>query len=125
MSRYQHKRKRSGKIIKLPYIKRLVKKGPNGLYRYRITKKGIDAYADYAQRIKRGVGLKRVGKSQHMETYDRSPQNKIRSATDFELLPEQILPYYVITEEGKQYLSKIEDVLYVESRVKEAVSGEA
>lgn len=125
MSRYQYKRKRNGTTIKLPYIERLPKKGPNGLYRYKITKKGVEAYFDYTQRIKHGMGLKRVGKPQHMETYNRSPQNSVRSAADLEISSEQLLPYYVITEEGKQYLNRIEDVLYVESRVKEAVSGEA
>lgn len=38
MSRYQKIHKKSGATIKLPYIQRLAKKGPNGLYRYKITK---------------------------------------------------------------------------------------
>lgn len=38
MSHYRKIVKRNGKIIKLPYIQRLTKKGPNGLYRYKITK---------------------------------------------------------------------------------------
>jgi len=41
MSHYQKIVKQNGKIIKLPYIQRLEKKGPNGFYRYKITKPGI------------------------------------------------------------------------------------
>lgn len=47
MSHYQKLRTRKGKVKQLPYIQRLAKKGPNGLYRYRITKKGIEAYVSY------------------------------------------------------------------------------
>ena len=43
MSRYQKIHKKSGATIKLPYIQRLAKKGPNGLYRYKITQKGIES----------------------------------------------------------------------------------
>lgn len=48
MSRYQKVHKKSGKIIKLPYIERLKAKGPNGAYRYKITKKGIEAYVPHS-----------------------------------------------------------------------------
>jgi predicted Zn-ribbon and HTH transcriptional regulator len=41
MSHYQKIVKQNGKIIKLPYIQRLEKKGPNELFRYKITKPGI------------------------------------------------------------------------------------
>lgn len=62
MSHYQKIVKKNGKIIKLPYIQRLAKKGPNGLYRYRITQKGKEAYVAYLQRIMLGFDLNRVRK---------------------------------------------------------------
>ncbi len=126
MSRYQKIQKRNGKIIKLPYIQRLEKKGPNGLYRYKITKKGIEAYANYLNRIQRGVSLNRVAKrSQHMETYGKFPVSRhITTKEDLKLLPEQLLPYYSITTYGQQYIKKKETILYMENRMREIVSGE-
>jgi len=86
MSRYQKIHKKNGKIIKLPYIQRLQKKGPNGLYRYKITQKGMVAYFLYLQRIRRGFNLKRVGKIQHMETYGKFPCGPIKTEEDLKLL---------------------------------------
>lgn len=125
MSRYQKISKRNGKTIKLPYIQRLAKKGPDGLYRYKITKKGIEAYLLYLQRIRRGFSLKRVGKPQRMETYGKFPYGPIRTEEDLKLLPEQLMPYYSITEYGKQYIKTTETILYMENRMREIVSGES
>lgn len=125
MSRYQKIHKRSGTTIELPYIQRLAKKGPNGLYRYKITQKGIEAYFLYLQRIRRGFSLKRVGKIQLMETYGKFPCGPIRTEEDLKLLPEQLLPYYSITEYGKQHIKKKETILYMENRMREIVSGES
>ncbi len=125
MSRYQKISKRNGKTIKLPYIQRLAKKGPNGLYRYKITQKGIEAYLQYLQRIRRGFSLKRVGKIQHMETYGKFPCGPIKTKEDLKLLPEQLLPYYSITEYGKQYIITTETILYMENRMREIMSGES
>lgn len=87
MPRYQKIHKKNGKVIKLPYIQRLAKKGPNGLYRYKITQKGIEAYFQYLQRIRHGFSLKRVGKIQHMETYGKFPCGPIKTVEDLELRP--------------------------------------
>lgn len=125
MSRYQKIHKRNGNTIKLPYIQRLAKKGSNGLYRYKITPKGIEAYFQYIQRIRRGFSLKRVGKVQRMETYGKFPCDPISTEEDLKLLPEQLLPYYSITEYGKQYIKKTETILYVEKRMKEIMNGES
>jgi hypothetical protein len=120
MSRYQKIHKKSGATIKLPYIQRLQKKGSNGLYRYKITQKGIEAYFQYLQRIRRGFSLKRVGKIQLMETYGKFPCGPVRTEEDLKLLPEQLLPYYVITQAGKDFgLDKVEYALYIEKRIKQ------
>lgn len=124
MSRYQKIHKRNGKIIKLPYIQRLEKKASNGLYRYKITKKGIEAYASYLQRIRRGVSLKRVGKTRRMETYGKFPDGPIKTEEDLQLLPEQLLPYYVMTQVGKEFdekhgIDKATHVFKIEKRVRE------
>ncbi len=129
MSRYQKVHKRSGKIIKLPYIQRLEAKGPNGLYRYKITKKGIEAYVAYLHRIRRGVSLKRVGKVQRMEAYGKYPQRKLRTLEDFDLLPSQLLPYYSMTQMGKAFdeehgLDKETHILRMENRIRQ-LSSEA
>jgi hypothetical protein len=81
MSHYQKITKQSGKIIKLPYIQRLEKKGPNGLYRYKIIRSGIKAYLSYLG-IKRGCSLKRVGKTQRMETYGKWDHSKPKTRED-------------------------------------------
>ena len=128
MSRYQKVHKKSGKIIKLPYIERLAKKGPNGLYRYKITKKGIEAYVAYLQRIRRGVSLNRVSDEiRHMETYCRYPQRKLNTRSDFELLPAQLLPYYVITQAGKEFdekygIDKETHIFKMENRIRQLSS---
>lgn len=124
MSRYQKIHKRNGTTIKLPYIQRLAKKGPDGLYRYKITKKGIEAYFQYLQRIRRGSSLKRIGKPQRIETYGKFPCGPIRTEEDMKLLPEQLLPYYVITQAGKEFgLDKVEYALYIEKRIREITNG--
>ena len=115
MSHYQEIVKRNGKVIKLPYIQRLAKKGPNGLYRYKITKKGKEAYIAYLQRIRYGFDLNRVRKvPKRTENYGKYPHHPIRKAEDFDLLPEQLLPYFTINKNGKQLgLDRLEHVLYI------------
>lgn len=125
MSRYQKIHKRNGTTIKLPYIQRLAKKGPDGLYRYKITQKGIEAYFLYLQRVRRGFSLKRIGEIQHMETYGKFPCSPIRTEEDLKLLPEQLLPYYSVTEYGKRYIKTAETILYMENRMREIMSGES
>jgi hypothetical protein len=93
MSHYRKILKRNGKIIKLPYIQRLEKKGPNGLNRYKITKSGIKAYVSYLNRIKRGFSLKRVGKVQRMETYGKWDHSKPKTREDFNVTPEMLAHY--------------------------------
>lgn len=123
MSHYQKIVKKNGKIskiIKLPYIQRLAKKGPNGLYRYRITKKGKEAYITYLQRIRRGFDLNRVRKvPKRTENYGKYPHHPIRKAEDFDLLPEQLLPYFTINKYGKQLgLDKPEHAFQLEQYLK-------
>ena len=128
MSRYQKINKRSGKIITLPYIQRLEKKAPSGAYRYKITMKGIAAYVAYLQRIRRGVSLNRVSDEiQHMETYGKYPQRKLKTMGDFELLPAQLLPYYSMTQMGKAFdeehgLDKETHILRMENRIRQLSS---
>jgi len=112
MSHYQKLQKRSGKIITLPYIQRLEKKGPNGLYRYRITQKGIEAYVDYLNRIKDGKILNRI-------KYPKHPIKAIKTREDLELQPKQLLPYMKINKNGREFgLDKVEYVLYIENSLK-------
>jgi len=109
MSHYQKLHKKSGKIIKLPYIERLEKKGPNGLYRYRITKKGKEAYIAYLSRIKDGKILNRF-------RYPNHPIKKIKTIEGYTLQPEQLLPYVKINKNGlKMGFDKAEDVLRIEN----------
>jgi predicted transcriptional regulator len=129
MSRYQKIHKRSGKIITLPYIERLKAKAPNGAYRYKITKKGIEAYVAYLQRIRRGVSLNRVSDEiQHMETYCRyPPRSKLKTRSDYNLLPEQLLPYYSMTQMGKAFdeehgLDKETHISRMENRIRQLSS---
>ena len=129
MSRYQKVHKRSGKIITLPYIERLKAKAPNGLYRYKITKKGIEAYVAYLQRIRRGVSLNRVSDEiQHMETYCRyPPRSKLKTRSDYDLLPAQLLPYYSMTQMGKAFdekygIDKETHVFKIENRIRQLSS---
>ena len=89
-----------GKIIKLPYIQRLEKKGPNGLYRYKITKPGIKAYVSYLGRIKRGFNLKRIGKVQRMETYGKWDHSKPKIREDYNVTPEMLAPYIGLRKRG-------------------------
>ena len=115
MSHYQKLHKKNGKTIKLPYIERLEKKGPNGLYRYRITKKGKEAYIAYLSRIKDGKILNRF---RYPDDPDR-PIKKIKTREGYTLQPEQLLPYVKINKNGlKMGLSKPEHALYWESCVK-------
>jgi hypothetical protein len=128
MSRYQKIHKKSGKIITLPYIERLKAKAPNGAYRYKITKKGIEAYVAYLHRIRRGVSLKRVGKVQHMETYCRyPPRSKLKTRSDYNLLPAQLLPYYSMTQMGKAFdeehgIDKETHIFKMENRIRQLSS---
>jgi hypothetical protein len=127
MSRYQKIHKKSGKIITLPYIERLKAKAPNGAYRYRITKKGIEAYVSYLGRIRSGISLKRVGKKERMETYGKYPQLKLNKRSDFELLPAQLLPYYSITQMGKEFdekygIDKETHIFKMENRIRQLSS---
>jgi hypothetical protein len=128
MSRYQKIHKRNGKVIKLPYIQRLEKKAPNGAYRYKITKKGIEAYVAYLPRIRRGVSLNRVSDEiQHMETYCRYPQYKLKTRSDYNLLPAQLLPYYSITQMSKAFdeehgIDKETHILRMENRIRQLSS---
>jgi len=100
MSHYRKIVKRNGKIIKLPYIKLLEEKGPNGLYRYKITKPGIKAYLSYLNRIKRGFSLKRVGKVQRMETYGKWDHSKPKTREDYNVTPEMLAPYIGLSKRG-------------------------
>ena len=121
MSHYQKIAKNNGEVIELPYIQRLAKKDPNGLYRYRITKKGTEAYISYLQRIRCGFDLNRLKRTPtHTENYCKYPHNPIRKAEYFDLLPEQLLFYFGITKnDGERYgLEKAGQVLGIERRIK-------
>lgn len=127
MSRYQKIQKKSGKVIKLPYIRRLPTKAPNGLYRYKITKKGIEAYTDLFNRIRWGMDLNRVArKHKRRETYvkrsDRT-RKKFETIEDFELSPEQLLPYYSLNASVKQYTGDKSLILLLEQKVKEQINS--
>jgi len=127
MSRYQTVHKRNGKIIKLPYIQRLQKKGPNGLYRYKITQKGIEAYVELLNRIRYGMDLNRVARRRkHMETYVKPTARKrkrLQTLEDFELLPEQLLPYYSLNTAVKQYTDDKSLILLLEQKIREQMSS--
>lgn len=104
MSRYQKIHKKNGNEIKLPYIRRLEQKGPHGLYRYTITKRGREAYGDYHRRIQAGLSLLRVrsGYMKKMETYGKFKIKYIKSPDNNKLLDEQLLPYYSFTTAIKE-----------------------
>jgi hypothetical protein len=98
-------------------------------YRYKITKKGIEAYVAYLQRIRRGVSLNRVSDEiQHMETYCRyPPRSKLKTRSDYNLLPAQLLPYYSMTQMGKAFdekygLDKETHVFKMENRIRQLSS---
>lgn len=121
MSHYQKIVKKNGEVIRLPYIQRLKKKGSYGLYRYKITKKGKEAYLVYLQRIRRGLELNRLKHvPKNTENYCKYPHTPIRKVEDLDLLPEQLLPYFGTTKHGgEQYgLEKSEQVLRIEQRFK-------
>lgn len=127
MSRYQKIHKKNGKVIKLPYIQRLQKKASNGLYRYKITKKGIEAYIDLFNRIRWGMDLNRVAhKHKRRETYvkkaDRT-RKKFETIEDLELSPEQLLPYYSLNASVKQYIDDKRLILLLEQKVKEQINS--
>jgi len=112
MSHYRKIYTRSGKIIKLSYIQRLEKKGPNGLYRYKITKSGIEAYVSYLSRLQDGISLNRIKTADH-KVEKLSPE-------DLEVKPEQLIPYMKINQNGREIgFEKVEDVIqYVENKLK-------
>ncbi|HOW13490.1 hypothetical protein [Methanosarcina sp.] len=115
MSHYQKIRKQSGKVIKLPYIQRLEKKGPNGLYRYKITKSGIEAYVSYLSRLNSGISLNRIKTADH-KVEKLSPE-------DLEVQPQQLIPYIKIRKTGFEIgLTKPADVLKLESMIKHHVT---
>ena len=92
MSHYRKIHKRSGATIKLPYIQRLDKKGPNGLCRYKITKCGIEAYVSYLSRLRDGITLNRI----------KTPDHQVDKFTieNSEVKPEQLIPYIKIRRTG-------------------------
>lgn len=112
MSRYQYKKKRNSEVIKLPYIERLEKKGSRGLYRYRITKRGREAYVDYLSRIRDGVTLNRI----------RYPDHSVRAihcASDLTVSRIELLPYYSITNDGIEAGMNPIHIMRVEEKMKE------
>lgn len=111
MSHYQKIHKRNGKTIKLPYIQRLAKKGPNGLLRYKITKKGIEAYVSYLSRIHDGVTLNRI-------KYPNHQVNIIK--TDVAVPLDQLIPYMKINKSGmKEGFETVEEIVQcVEGQLK-------
>jgi len=117
MSHYRKIVKQNGKIIKLPYIQRLEKKGPNGLYRYKITKSGIKAYVSYLGRIKRGFSLKRVGKVQRMETYGMWDHSQPKTREDYNVTPEMLAPYIGLSRRGYELEFKIKDIFDIEKYI--------
>ena len=57
------------------------------LYRYRITKKGKEAYIAYLQRIRRGFDLNRIRKvPKRTENYEKYPHHPIRKTEDFDFV---------------------------------------
>ena len=98
-----------------------MKKSPNGLYRYRIIKKGKVAYLSYLQRIRRGLELNRLKRvPKHTENYCKYSHGTIKTAQDFDLLPEQLLSYFGVTKHGDEWygLEKAGQVLGIEQRIK-------
>ncbi len=112
MSRYQYKRKRNGTVIKLPYIERLEKKGRNGLYRYRITKRGEEAREEFLSRIRAGVSLNRIKQPDHIG-------KKVRSVSELEMMP-----YYSFTAGGIEDGMNLVNIVRVEGKIKAISSCE-
>ena len=119
MSHYQKIVKQNGKIIKLPYIQRLTKKGPNGLCRYKITKSGTEAYTSYLSRIKRGYSLKRVGKIQRMETYGMWDHSTPKTRENYNVTPEMLAPYISLSRKGYELNFNKEFIFEVEQYIRE------
>lgn len=115
MSRYQNKKKRNGVVVKLPYIERLAKKGSHGLYRYRITKRGKEAYVDYLSRIRSGVTLNRI-------RYPDHPVKSIRSESDLTVARINLLPYYSITNDGIEAGMNPINIMRLEEKIKSMYS---
>jgi hypothetical protein len=97
---YQKIAKKNSKIIELPYIQRLAKKFLivfiNTGSRKRV--RGVHNLptknkACFRHRVRKGP--------KRTENYGKYPHHPIRKAEDFDLLPEQLLPYFTINKNGK------------------------
>jgi hypothetical protein len=105
----------------MPYFIRLSKKtGLRGrTIRYKISKSGLIIYLKCLVRIKRGFDLNFRGKKvKRMETYGKYDHSKPKCREDYNLLPEQLIPYLGITKHGIELGLNIDDVVYIAGIVK-------
>ena len=89
------------KKVGVPYFRRLQKKDPNGLIRWKVTKSGEKAWGEYFMRIRRGFDLNRVSsKIKRMPTHDTIPFTKPKNAEELKVPPERLADYLGLTKYG-------------------------
>jgi len=103
------------KKVGVPYFRRLRKKAPNGLVRWKVTKSGEKAWKAYFMRIKRGFDLNRYSKKiTRMPTHDTIPFTKPKTVEDLKVPPERLADYLGLTKHGVEVLGLTqEDLLKV------------
>ena len=102
----------------IPYFRRLRKKAPNGLIRWKVTKSGEQAWAAYLMRIKRGFDLNRCStKIKRMPTHGKFEFEKPQIADDLKIssIPqERLVDYLGLTKHGVEVLELTrEDLLKI------------
>jgi hypothetical protein len=105
--------------VGITYFRRMPKKGAGHghPYRWKITKKGIEAYLAYLMRIRRGFDLnRRSTKIKRMPSYGKFKYEKLNSLEglkleDLKLLPGQLEGYIGITKRGAEEMGITENNL--------------
>jgi hypothetical protein len=103
------------KKVGVPYFRRLPKKDPKGLIRWKVTKSGEQAWWAYFMRIKRGFDLNRCSnKIKRMPTHGKFEFEKPQTADDLNIssIPKEGLADYLgLTKYGVEVLGLTQENL--------------
>ena len=104
------------KKVGIPYFRRLPKKDPNGLIRWKVTNSGEQAWKAYLMRIKRGFDLNRYStKIKRMPTHDNFKFEKPKTLDDLRIssIPQERLADYLgLTKYGVEVLGLTPEDLF-------------
>jgi hypothetical protein len=99
----------------IPYFRKLRKKAPNGLIRWKVTKSGEQAWWAYLMRIKRGFDLNRCSnKIKRMPTHGKFEFEKPKTPEDITIssIPQERLADYLgLTKYGVEVMELTQEDL--------------